>query len=146
MLYGSKYWKEIINFEALVRHGTIAEQDLNLFQYADDPETALAMLQDKLTKYFLEPEKPLPEPSPKRRRSPSRACEARTSNPVGNSSASRRRPSAFWCCIYFALLLFAPASGFTTFLQIVTMLLALWILLRLGAPACGKPFGGCAIA
>ncbi len=34
--------------------------------------------------------------------------------------------------IYFALLLFAPASGFTTFLQIVTMLLALWILLRLG--------------
>jgi phosphoserine phosphatase RsbU/P len=33
--------------------------------------------------------------------------------------------------IYFALLLFAPASGFTTFLQIVTVLLALWILLRL---------------
>ena len=33
--------------------------------------------------------------------------------------------------IYFALLLLVPASGFTTFLQIVTVLLALWILLRL---------------
>ena len=64
VLYGSKYWKEVLNFEALVRYGTIDEHDLNLFQYADDPETALAMLQDKLTKYFLEPEKPLPEPVP----------------------------------------------------------------------------------
>ncbi len=64
VLYGSKYWKEVLNLEALVRYGTIDEHDLNLFQYADDPETALAMLQDKLTKYFLEPEKPLPEPVP----------------------------------------------------------------------------------
>src|ERR1700680_4348028 len=64
VLYGSKYWKEVMNFEALVRHGTIDPEDLNLFQYADDPETALAILQEKLTKYFLEPEKPLPEPVP----------------------------------------------------------------------------------
>jgi uncharacterized protein (TIGR00730 family) len=64
VLYGSKYWKEVLNFEALVRHGTIDPEDLNLFQYADSPETALAILQEKLTKYFLEPEKPLPEPVP----------------------------------------------------------------------------------
>jgi uncharacterized protein (TIGR00730 family) len=62
VLYGSKYWKEVLNLEALVKHGTIDQNDLNLFQYADDPETALAMLQEKLTTYFLEPEKPLPEP------------------------------------------------------------------------------------
>jgi hypothetical protein len=62
VLYGSKYWKEVLNFEALVRHGTIDPEDLNLFQYADKPETALAILQQQLTKYFLEPEKPLPEP------------------------------------------------------------------------------------
>jgi uncharacterized protein (TIGR00730 family) len=62
VLYGSKYWKEVLNFEALVRHGTIDREDLNLFQYADNPETALAILQEQLTKYFLEPEKPLPEP------------------------------------------------------------------------------------
>jgi uncharacterized protein (TIGR00730 family) len=64
VLYGSKFWNEVINLEALVRYGTIAPEDLGLFQVADDPETALHILQDQLTKYFLEPEKPLPEPVP----------------------------------------------------------------------------------
>ena len=45
VLYGSSYWKEIINFEALVRHGMISRDDLALFQFADDPATALALLQ-----------------------------------------------------------------------------------------------------
>ncbi len=49
VLYGSSYWKEIINFEALVRHGTISREDLDLFQFADDPATALRMLQQRLT-------------------------------------------------------------------------------------------------
>jgi uncharacterized protein (TIGR00730 family) len=49
VLYGSSYWKEIINFEALVRHGTISREDLDLFQFADDPATALGMLQQRLT-------------------------------------------------------------------------------------------------
>src|SRR5579864_23721 len=64
VLYGSKYWKEVLNVEALVKHGTIDPEDLQLFQYADDPETALAILQEQLIKHFLEPEKPLPEPVP----------------------------------------------------------------------------------
>src|SRR5256885_1271038 len=29
-LYGSAFWKEVVNFEALVRHGTIAAADLRL--------------------------------------------------------------------------------------------------------------------
>ena len=45
VLYGSSYWKEIINFDALVRHGMISRKDLALFQFADDPATALALLQ-----------------------------------------------------------------------------------------------------
>jgi len=45
VLYGSSYWKEVINFEALVRHGMIARHDLALFKFADDPLTALALLQ-----------------------------------------------------------------------------------------------------
>ena len=49
VLYGSSYWKEIINFEALVRHGVIAAEDLALFQYADDPAAALALLQAGIT-------------------------------------------------------------------------------------------------
>ncbi|MCJ7453331.1 MAG: TIGR00730 family Rossman fold protein [Steroidobacteraceae bacterium] len=45
VLYGSSYWNEIINFEALVRHGMIEREDLKLFQFADDPASALALLQ-----------------------------------------------------------------------------------------------------
>jgi uncharacterized protein (TIGR00730 family) len=48
VLYGTSYWNEIINFEALVRHGVIAREDLQLFQYADDPATALRLLQAAL--------------------------------------------------------------------------------------------------
>ena len=57
VLYGSSYWNEIINFDALVRHGTIAAEDLDLFQYADDPETAFRLLRDHLLTY-LQPETP----------------------------------------------------------------------------------------
>ena len=45
VLYGSGYWNEIINFEALVRHGMISREDLALFQFADDPATAFGLLQ-----------------------------------------------------------------------------------------------------
>ena len=45
VLYGSGYWKEIVDFEALVRHGMIEREDLALFRFADDPATALALLQ-----------------------------------------------------------------------------------------------------
>jgi uncharacterized protein (TIGR00730 family) len=45
ILYGSSYWTEIVNFEALARHGMIDPADLKLFQYADDPSQALALLQ-----------------------------------------------------------------------------------------------------
>jgi len=45
LLYGSSYWKEIINVEALVRHGMISAEDLDLFQYVDDPATALSIMQ-----------------------------------------------------------------------------------------------------
>jgi uncharacterized protein (TIGR00730 family) len=48
LLYGSAYWNEIINFEALVRHGMIDSQDLSLFHYVDDPAAALALLQSAL--------------------------------------------------------------------------------------------------
>ena len=44
ILFGTSYWNEIINFEALARHGMISAGDLALFRFADDPATALAML------------------------------------------------------------------------------------------------------
>jgi uncharacterized protein (TIGR00730 family) len=60
VLYGSEFWKEIINFDALVRHGMISEEDLNLFSFADDPETAFHLLESGLTKYYLEPDRDIP--------------------------------------------------------------------------------------
>ncbi|NOY89087.1 MAG: TIGR00730 family Rossman fold protein [FCB group bacterium] len=35
ILFGESYWRNLIDFEFLVREGTIAEEDLNLFVYAD---------------------------------------------------------------------------------------------------------------
>lgn len=61
VLYGSKFWKEIINWQALVDYGMIAESDLDLFRFADDPATALQILEEGLTKYYLEPEEALPK-------------------------------------------------------------------------------------
>jgi uncharacterized protein (TIGR00730 family) len=51
VLYGSQYWNEIINFPALVKHGVISPEDLNLFQFADDPATAFELLKAGLTAY-----------------------------------------------------------------------------------------------
>lgn len=49
VLYGSSYWNEILNFEALVRHGVISREDLALFQFADDPNSALELLKAGLS-------------------------------------------------------------------------------------------------
>ena len=48
LLYGSNYWNEIIDFDALVRHEMISPDDLELFRYVDDPAVALGILQSAL--------------------------------------------------------------------------------------------------
>ena len=48
LLYGSNYWNEIIDFDALVRHEMISPEDLELFRYVDDPAVALGILQSAL--------------------------------------------------------------------------------------------------
>jgi uncharacterized protein (TIGR00730 family) len=58
VLYGSQYWNEVINFDALVKHGMISPEDLNLFHYADDPQTAFELLQAGLMTYALQPDTP----------------------------------------------------------------------------------------
>ncbi|HWG68495.1 MAG TPA: TIGR00730 family Rossman fold protein [Steroidobacteraceae bacterium] len=57
ILYGSSYWNEVVNFEALARHGMIDRKDLELFHYADDPAQALLRLQNTLQ---TEPEQASP--------------------------------------------------------------------------------------
>jgi len=48
LLYGSEYWREIVNFDALVRHGMISPEDPKLFTFVDDPASALRLLQSGL--------------------------------------------------------------------------------------------------
>jgi uncharacterized protein (TIGR00730 family) len=56
LLYGSEYWKEIINFDALVKYDMVSPEDLDLFCYADDPASALEILKGGLMKYALLPD------------------------------------------------------------------------------------------
>ena len=48
LLYGTSYWREIVNFEALVHHGMIAREDLESIHFADTPAGALAVLKQGL--------------------------------------------------------------------------------------------------
>jgi uncharacterized protein (TIGR00730 family) len=48
VLFGSEYWKEIVNFDALVRHEMISREDLALFRFADDPAEAFEILRSSL--------------------------------------------------------------------------------------------------
>lgn len=41
VLYNSDFWKNTINFDRMIEQGTISKQDLDLFEYHDDPDTAM---------------------------------------------------------------------------------------------------------
>lgn len=49
LLYGRSYWEEIVDFEALARHGMISPRDLALFRYVDTPAEAMAVLKEALS-------------------------------------------------------------------------------------------------
>ena len=44
LLYGRDYWDEVINFDALVKHGMIDQANRALVQSADDPGAAFELL------------------------------------------------------------------------------------------------------
>jgi uncharacterized protein (TIGR00730 family) len=69
VLYGSAYWKEIVNFDALVKYEMISPEDLNLFAYADTPEAAFEVLKTGLMSHASQPET-LEMPSISRSRNP----------------------------------------------------------------------------
>ena len=41
LLYGEEYWRRVLNLEVLADAGTIAPEDVNLFQFVDTPEDGL---------------------------------------------------------------------------------------------------------
>ncbi|MEO7643187.1 MAG: TIGR00730 family Rossman fold protein [Ramlibacter sp.] len=46
VLFGSDYWKRLLNFDLLIEEGVISPDDLKLFQYADDAQTAWQMIRE----------------------------------------------------------------------------------------------------
>jgi hypothetical protein len=48
LLYGHEYWREIVDFPALVRHGVIAQEDLDLIRFVDSPAEAFDILRRDL--------------------------------------------------------------------------------------------------
>ncbi len=53
VLYGTKFWDEVVNFDALVRHGTISAEDLNLFHRIDSVDEAYAIITRELVENAL---------------------------------------------------------------------------------------------
>ncbi len=53
VLFGTEYWQEVINFDALVRHGTIDAEDVNLVHRTDSVDDACAWLMKHLTEEAL---------------------------------------------------------------------------------------------
>ena len=56
VIYGSEYWKKIVNFDAMADAGVISPQDLDLFKIADSPEESFEYLKEGLTRYHLGPQ------------------------------------------------------------------------------------------
>ena len=53
VLFGTEYWREVINFDALVRHGTIDAADVNLVHRTDSVDDAYDWLLLQLTEQAL---------------------------------------------------------------------------------------------
>jgi uncharacterized protein (TIGR00730 family) len=63
VVYGSDYWKKVFNLDALVDTGAISPKDIDLFQFADTPESAFEMLRRGLTENYLAHEAAAAHPS-----------------------------------------------------------------------------------
>ena len=54
VLYGTEYWDEIMNLDAMVKFGTISPSDLELFYRTDSVDDAFAFLTDALTEHHVD--------------------------------------------------------------------------------------------
>jgi uncharacterized protein (TIGR00730 family) len=56
ILFGSEFWDEIINFEALVRWGVVSPEDLDIFYKTDSVDDAFNYLRSRLESLYLTPQ------------------------------------------------------------------------------------------
>jgi len=57
VLFGESYWREIINFDALLEHGMISKEDFKLFEFVTTVDEAFDKITGYLTKHYLTPQK-----------------------------------------------------------------------------------------
>jgi predicted Rossmann-fold nucleotide-binding protein len=56
ILYGKKFWGDFLDFNALMRWGTISPRDLNLFKVCDNPREAFEHLKKELLRWYPKPQ------------------------------------------------------------------------------------------
>jgi uncharacterized protein (TIGR00730 family) len=56
VLYGTEYWDDVLDFDALVRWGTISPKDLQIFHKTDSVDDAYAYLTRRLEELYQMPE------------------------------------------------------------------------------------------
>jgi uncharacterized protein (TIGR00730 family) len=52
VIYGTEYWKKVIDFDQMVYHGVISRSDLKLFTFIDDPYEAFEYLKKTLSRNY----------------------------------------------------------------------------------------------
>jgi uncharacterized protein (TIGR00730 family) len=53
VIYGSEYWRKVLNLDYLVASGVVTEKDLRLFKFLDTPQEAFEYLRDFLSKTYI---------------------------------------------------------------------------------------------
>jgi uncharacterized protein (TIGR00730 family) len=56
VLFGTEYWDEVLNFDAMVRWGTVSAKDLDIFYKTDSVDNAYNYLTSKLESIYSTPE------------------------------------------------------------------------------------------
>ncbi|HEY4135562.1 MAG TPA: LOG family protein [Alphaproteobacteria bacterium] len=54
VLFGTEFWNEVINFDALVKYGTISKRDLDLMYRTDSVDDAFAHVTQELTRLYID--------------------------------------------------------------------------------------------
>jgi uncharacterized protein (TIGR00730 family) len=54
LIYGRKYWHDVLNLKAMVRWGTINQSEYDLLQFADTVDEAFEVIRSGLEKYHMQ--------------------------------------------------------------------------------------------
>ncbi len=55
VIYGSEYWKRVLNFDEILKMGLMSAKDLSLFKFIDDPTEAFEYLKESLLNNYPAP-------------------------------------------------------------------------------------------